>query len=67
MRWSAHRHVAYKVYLHIEAAKRWEINRIDIARRWERGEGTAQQQAIDRTLKCVSEDASPSVSCRFEA
>jgi hypothetical protein len=29
---SAHRHEAYKIYLRVAAAKRWEINRVNLAR-----------------------------------
>ncbi|CAI7622045.1 unnamed protein product [Penicillium palitans] len=61
---SAHRHIACKIYLRVAAAKRWEINRVNLARRSEEGEVTAQQQVIDGTLQSVSEDASPSDSCR---
>ncbi|KAJ5283442.1 hypothetical protein N7505_001422 [Penicillium chrysogenum] len=61
---SAHRHIAYEIYLRVAAAKRWEISRANLARRSEQSEVTAQQRVIDGMLRSVSEDASPSISCR---
>ncbi|KAJ6168268.1 hypothetical protein N7497_001111 [Penicillium chrysogenum] len=48
---SAHRHEAYKIYLRVATAKRWEINRVNLARRSEQCEVTAQQQVIDGMLQ----------------
>ncbi|KAJ5094913.1 hypothetical protein N7532_007204 [Penicillium argentinense] len=50
---SVRRHIAYKIYLRVAAAKRWEINRMNSVRGGEQDEVTARLRVIDWTLQNV--------------
>jgi hypothetical protein len=62
---SVRRHIAYKIYLRVAAAKRWEIKRMNsVHRHREQDEVTARLRVIDWTLQNVGEDALRSFHCR---